>query len=164
MEWEWGSAAVGAATGTSGATRTVPCLALGGARVRVGWWAGAGWKAAGCGAAGRSGHSEACLVVFRPAWLALLPGFEPACLSLPLPTHPTCSPNPHTSQITVVGLKFGAWGLQRYGAQPVRVDALQHSRCAWVAWGGVGGWGCNAAAHRPYGWMPCSTTGGTVCG
>lgn len=31
-------------------------------------------------------------------------------------------------QITVVPAKWGGWGLQRYGASPRRVDALQHYR------------------------------------
>jgi hypothetical protein len=29
-------------------------------------------------------------------------------------------------QVRVVGVQYGAWGMQRYGATPRRVEALEH--------------------------------------
>lgn len=41
-------------------------------------------------------------------------------------------------QLTVVPAKWRAWGMQRYGASPRRVDALQHYRCLPLLLGGRG--------------------------
>lgn len=75
----------------------------------------------------------------------------------PPPLLARLSPAPAPAQVSVVGVRYGAWGLQRYGAQPTRVDALQFYRWGLQGQGagGTGGGGgmskryCRACRHPP---------------
>lgn len=54
-------------------------------------------------------------------------------------------------QTTVLGLKYGKWGQEKYGTKPTKVDALEWFRCGctgvrmmkvvWWVCGRVGAWG-----------------------